>query len=242
MPRLPWVKWFPADWASEPGLRICCAATRGIWADALNSMMLSQSDRVEGTIAQLARLCRCTEGEMSTALEEISSMQIALVRMQNGCITIKSRRLSRDKDLSNLRRKAANTRWCKRDACALQTYDANGHAPSEYAYASASVSKRKKRAESEAELVQYCVQRGLKETDGQWLWAKWEGNGWRNGKEPIRDYECTVRQWKLQGIFPSQKNGSNGSGRVARTDPNQQRLDDEYERHRQEMLKKKGQQ
>jgi hypothetical protein len=36
---------------------------------------------------------------------------------------------------------------------------------------------------------------GLPESDGQWLFAHWEGNGF-----------TTIRAWKAQGdIFPSQK-------------------------------------
>ena len=34
----PWMKWYPADWRSDPGLRMCSFAARGLWADLLALM------------------------------------------------------------------------------------------------------------------------------------------------------------------------------------------------------------
>jgi hypothetical protein len=64
---------------------------------------------------------------------------------------------------------------------------------------------------SQADLIQYCSEIGLPASDGEWLFDKWEGNGWKNDGRTIKDWRGTVRTWKRSGsIFPSQKNGSNG--------------------------------
>lgn len=72
------------------------------------------------------------------------------------------------------------------------------------------VQGRKPKASAE-ELKTYAQKIGLPESDGEFLFDKWEGNGWKNDGKPIRDVEATMRTWKQLGILPSQKNGSNGS-------------------------------
>jgi hypothetical protein len=45
----------------------------------------------------------------------------------------------------------------------------------------------------------------LPDSDAEYAFHKWQGNGWVNGKNPIRDWKATVRQWKAGKFFPSQK-------------------------------------
>lgn len=46
---------------------------------------------------------------------------------------------------------------------------------------------------------------GLPESDGESCFHKWEGNGWKNGTNKVRDWKATVRSWKATGYLPSQK-------------------------------------
>lgn len=66
----------------------------------------------------------------------------------------------------------------------------------------------KARAGSQNELVAFCVGEGLPESDGIYLWLKWEANGWINGSSKIKDWKGTVRSWKVANYLPSQKTGS----------------------------------
>lgn len=63
---------------------------------------------------------------------------------------------------------------------------------------------------TQSEAEQYCVSLGLPHTDGTTVFEKWQGNGWINGKTPIRDWKATIRSWKLQGFMPSQKPKESG--------------------------------
>lgn len=58
------------------------------------------------------------------------------------------------------------------------------------------------------EVRAFAVDLGLPESDGEAMFHKWEGNGWRNGSTAIRDWRSTIRAWKTSGYMPSQKNGS----------------------------------
>jgi len=63
------------------------------------------------------------------------------------------------------------------------------------------------------EIVTYCRQSGLTETDGQSMFAHWESNGWKNGSSPVKSWTATVDKWKLNGWLPSQK--ANGYHKAA---------------------------
>ncbi len=71
------------------------------------------------------------------------------------------------------------------------------------------VRKGKEGKATREDLIAYCVELGLPASDGEWLFDKWQGNGWKNDGKPIASWTSTVSTWKRMGsIFPSHKNGS----------------------------------
>ena len=66
--------------------------------------------------------------------------------------------------------------------------------------------KKKKDKPTIDELRVFCKSIQLEESDGDWVFDKWEGNGWKNDGRPIVSWQSTIRSWKRIGtIFPSQK-------------------------------------
>lgn len=62
---------------------------------------------------------------------------------------------------------------------------------------------------AEEEVITFFISQELPASDGRWFFNKCEGNGWKNGGEPIKDWKRTVIAWKLARYFPSQRvNGS----------------------------------
>lgn len=55
------------------------------------------------------------------------------------------------------------------------------------------------------EVKAFCLELGVPASDGESFWLGKEGNGWRNGGAPVRDWKATLRNWKLQKFLPSQK-------------------------------------
>lgn len=55
------------------------------------------------------------------------------------------------------------------------------------------------------EFHQFFASVGLPQSDADYTFHKWQGNGWVNGKNPIKDWKATVRQWKTGNFMPSQK-------------------------------------
>jgi hypothetical protein len=52
------------------------------------------------------------------------------------------------------------------------------------------------------EVEEFAVSLGCPAGQGAAAFWKWEGNGWTNGKAPIKDWKATVRSWKAQGYAP----------------------------------------
>ena len=66
------------------------------------------------------------------------------------------------------------------------------------------------------EVVAFCVENELPESDGEACFHKWEGNGWTNGKAKIVCWKSTIRSWHTAGYLPSQKPGSITAAPVVR--------------------------
>lgn len=79
------------------------------------------------------------------------------------------------------------------------------------------VHKLKKSKGSLEEVVAYCLGENLTSNDGEWFFNKCEGNGWKNAREPIRDWKATIRAWKAAGYMPSQKTGQRQSNKETAT-------------------------
>jgi hypothetical protein len=74
---------------------------------------------------------------------------------------------------------------------------------------------RKGKPENREQVVEYCRERGLPETDGHHCFDKWEGNGFTNNGKPIRDWKATIRSWQTMHYLPSQ-NSRIGSSSFSR--------------------------
>lgn len=67
------------------------------------------------------------------------------------------------------------------------------------------------------EMVFFCESLGLPSSDGEILFDKWTGNGWKTAAGTIKDWQATVRSWQRQNYLPSQKTTENqfhGRGKI----------------------------
>lgn len=88
---------YPGDWFKDENLAACSPATRGIWWDAILRMHENdRSGKLSGTIEQLARVCRCTEAEMESAVQELQTTKTADIRYSNGKVFLYNRRMLRE--------------------------------------------------------------------------------------------------------------------------------------------------
>jgi hypothetical protein len=103
MTSLPWMKFYPADWRSDPALRMCSLAARGLWMEML-AVMHESSPRglllINGksiSNLQLASLCGTSVDEVTPLLSELENSGV-FSRKKNDVIF--SRRMEKDENKS----------------------------------------------------------------------------------------------------------------------------------------------
>ena len=102
MSGLPWFKMFPEAWRSDPALRACSSAARGLWMDMLCIMHegeprghLSLPGGQLIDVPTLARLCNLSLSETRKLVAELRQAGVFSVTGSGG---IFSRRMVRDDD------------------------------------------------------------------------------------------------------------------------------------------------
>lgn len=228
MPELPWVKWFPCDWASDPLLSMCDVATQGVWMNAINAMHLINSTRLSGTLDELCTPCRCRRSQLETAIAELKSKKVGNITEQGVNIIIECRRLVREHKIKDLKRKAGLASAKQRQHTPQQSEPTEWATRSEYASVSVSVSDPPEQDRGVGkgfikptveEVKLYCAKSGIPESDAVWFFNKCEGNGWTNGGKKIKRWGPTLTSWKAAGYLPSQKAQAAGPTRRADGSP-----------------------
>ena len=98
-PKFPWMKFYPSDHSSDPKLKMCSLAARGLWVEMLGLMhsavpygyLLMNGAPI--TEKQLAAICGAKEREVSRLVAELSKWGV-FSRTSEGVIF--SRRMVRD--------------------------------------------------------------------------------------------------------------------------------------------------
>lgn len=94
----PWMKWYPSDWRSDPRLRMCSLAARGLWAEMICLMHEAEpygSLLVNGsavTEKQLASLVGAAPREVKALIAELEGAGV----FSRDAEVIFSRRMRRD--------------------------------------------------------------------------------------------------------------------------------------------------
>ena len=116
--KAPAFQFYVRDWLSDPQLRQCCFAVRGMWIDFLCYMWEApERGKLEGTVASLARLIGADLEEMHLFLFESMKYEFASVTCNgdvtncNCEVTLINRRMHRDyQELVKTRKRVAEHR------------------------------------------------------------------------------------------------------------------------------------
>lgn len=128
MSALPWFKFFPSSWRSDPALRSCCLAARGLWMELLALMHEGQPRghlrlSIGEPIARssLAALTGVSPLELETLLAELQAAGVFSVD-EDGVIF--SRRMVRDEEKarrdSEHGRRGGNPQITRRDKAGVK--------------------------------------------------------------------------------------------------------------------------
>jgi hypothetical protein len=97
MGKAPAFQFYVKDWLSDPELQCVSASTKGIWIDALCYMWEApERGRLTGTIEELGKLLRATNGDFSKFLEDLKHHKFAEVTFDDKELTLINRRMFRE--------------------------------------------------------------------------------------------------------------------------------------------------
>ncbi len=137
MARQPFLKFFPKDWLSDSGLRLCSLAARGLWIDLLALMadapeygVLPFSEAEAPSI--IANACGGASAQIKALLAELKSRGVYSVRSDGAIV---SRRLLRDhaayRAMSDLGQRGASKRYSQNTFSAIAENDNHAIAENE---------------------------------------------------------------------------------------------------------------
>lgn len=184
-----------------------------VWLDdrlsALDKIILTEIDSLDqgesGCFASnkhIAEFCQCSETKVSTAISKLIKLGYLYVQKFDG------RQRILKSSLSNSERQ--DFRSCKADTQILKdsNIDNNTDTNTERVRAASRFSPP-----TIEEVRAYCAERG-NNVDAQRFVDYYTANGWRVGRNPMKDWKATVRTWE--------RNGYSGGNQRQQAAPQQQ--------------------
>ncbi len=220
MDKLTWFKFTPSDWMMGK-IQRCSVETRGMF---MNLCCLYWNKECDLSVED-------AEIEVDEKpFKEMVKKKVVLIDGDNIRISFLDEQMEEILETSEKRRDAANKRWAKKNAKAMQV-----HASALQNDADKSKSKSKKREELEKskeeytvgssneqpqppkrqrkvfkpptlqEVSTYCQERNNTVNAQQWI-DHYTSNGWMVGKNKMKDWKAAVRTWERNNIN-NEKNG-----------------------------------
>lgn len=206
MPKLSFMKWYPADWIQDTrGLSL---QAKGAWIDLLNFMWNSaQRGLWQGSYEELSWLIGTTVQTAQAIVLELS--KVADVKIENVSVTLKNRRMIKE-DLSyklaserqsRYRSNANNDRsvTAKTLDVRLKTLDVKTTTTTK--------SKREPFVIPTAEEVKSYIHNQGIQVDAALFFSYYESNGWKVGKNPMKNWKAALGVWQRNGLNQGGQNG-----------------------------------
>jgi hypothetical protein len=175
---------------------------------------------ITGTHASLARIARCTEAEMRDALREINVTKTGHVTVGHANVTVLNRRMAR----AHKERVSARERKQKQRGTSTheeppepdvtetsRSYSSSSSSTSVNTPPKSPSPKKRFTKPTLDEVAAYCRERGNTISASIWF-DHYESNGWRVGKNPMKDWRASVRYWEQN------RPGGNGAAGKAHSD------------------------
>jgi len=195
--KLPWFKFYPADWLSDEALRSCSVEARGFWIDLMS--LMAKSDRyghllIGGRSATPEQLARITGANLEAIHRLIKELEDCGVfsRDKNGNIV--SRRMVRDQ----AGRESDRVRQARHRSVTPMSQECHREIPDTRSERLESITnsgaEAKKKRPTREEWVEYAKGIGWVGGDVDASYDHYEANGWKvGGRAPVRDWMAAAR-------------------------------------------------
>jgi hypothetical protein len=91
-----WFKFEHLKWLTDEQLNRCSLETQGFWMRCICMMRKADSGKIEGTVAELARLLSVTPSEFKRCFAELNLTKTASVTQTSAIFTIMSRKFTKE--------------------------------------------------------------------------------------------------------------------------------------------------
>lgn len=207
---LPAMPFYVGDWLKAPDIQCLDYELKGIWFEMLCYMWES---RERGVLLyskdELSRLLRLPEVLLEQKLKHLLEKGIYSIRESDGAIY--SRRMIKDQKLREIRKKIGQiggkrsfvsrfaSRFASDFAQAKIQANAENENENENVKKERIVKERKQFAiPTPDEVKSYCLER-KNHIDHQQFLDYYQANGWKVGKNPMKDWRAAVRTWERNG-------------------------------------------
>lgn len=175
-------------------------------------------------IDSIARVCLLGARTVIRALDTLEKRQMLVIQRQPGM---------RNMYLLTKRSAWSGLGNCSQVASRLPTdrwlFGTSANEPTDQCQI-ANVSKQRSkqdislsRPKSETDVIRFTTSLGLPESDGHYFWSHWEGNGFTNNRKAMKNWQATIRSWKLAGHCPSQRSTNKHGNRNQQNHPGNNR-------------------
>jgi hypothetical protein len=195
--KLPWFKFYPADWLSDEALRSCSLEARGLWIDLMSLMAKSErygSLLIGGRSATPEQLSRLTGANLEATNRLIKELEDCGVfsRDKNG--NIFSRRMLRDQAT----READRVRQYRHRQVTPKSHESHGEIlDTRYQKLDAiniSNKETKEKRPNREEWTEYAKSINWIGGDVDASFDHYESNGWKvGGKASVKDWRAAAR-------------------------------------------------
>ena len=206
--KLPWMKFYPGDWAQDT--TPLSLAGRGAWITIVCAMWRStERGKLSMPLAGFCRLLGAPEAETLAVLEELSVTGIASrVTEADKKVTLSCRRMVREFN--------SHRNHALRQQRYRVTHDSDALVTGEKSEVRSQKSEEDKKKRVQApralklkfqkptadQVTEYGKQIGFK-LDGQAFCDSYEAKGWLIGKTPMKDWQASVRTWRRRDYAPA---------------------------------------
>ena len=208
--KLPWLKFYPADWLSDEALRGCSPAARGLWVDMICLMAKSKrhgylmaGDSPMGA-EHIARIFGESLETTSGLLVELA--QAGVYSVEEDCIF--SRRMVKDERGRKSNREKV-LRWRNHHVTDMKPFCNQNVTPQRLEARGQKLDIKKERAQVRPTLSQwsdYAKSIGWTGKDVQGAFDHYESNGWKvGGRAPVKDWQAAARNCFRRNQTTNQK-------------------------------------
>ena len=202
-------EWFPHDYHATRDVKIMRlirqggAAYYGMYWHVVEMLHYTPDAQYDDVIDALQMVLRVASSDVQGALDYM--VQLGLFTLHDAGV-VKCERIERNmqarQEVSTRRKQAAQKRWdanamqvqCKSNANAMLLQDITRHNTTEEKKESSAAHRARPLDQSEA--VAYFAELGMPADEAQRFTDYYTANGWKVGRNPMKDWKAAARNWR----------------------------------------------